>query len=124
MSNSNSQLDRREFLCGSVAVAAAGALGVPDTARAKSQVAGLAPARTVPEPAVMFLEHFIKGWLPLQTAAADANWAAGTDVSEPHTSDQVAKNLELNRFLGAPQVIETVQSLLKNRASLPDQMVR
>ena len=51
MSNSNSQLDRREFLCGAVAVAAAGAFGIPDTALAESQAIGLVPARTVPEPA-------------------------------------------------------------------------
>ena len=70
------------------------------------------------------LEHFIGGWLPLQTAAEEANWAASTDVSEAHTGLQVAKNLELNRFVGAPQVIETVQSLLKNKGSLPDETVR
>ena len=124
MSNSNSQLDRREFLCGSVVAAAAGALGIPDAARAESRIAGLSLAPTVPEQAAVFLEQFVEGWLPLQTAAAGANWVAGTDVSESHTSDQVAKNLELNRFAGAPRVIETVQSLLKNKASLSDETVR
>ena len=72
ISNPNPQFDRREFLCGAVAVAAAGALGITAAALAETQVAGLAPARTVPEQAAMFLEHFINGWLPLQTAAADA----------------------------------------------------
>ena len=35
-------------------------------------------------------------------------------MSEPHTDDQVAKNLQLNRYVGSP-VIETVHSLLKNK---------
>ena len=79
---------------------------------------------TPEEQAMQFLEHFIEGWLPLQTAAEEANWAAWTDVSESHTVLQVAKNLEVNRFVGAPQVIETVQSLLKNKESLRDETVR
>jgi len=100
------------------------ALGIPDVAQAESDVAGLVRAPTVQEQAAVFLEHFIEGWLSLLTATAEANWTAGIDVSESPTSDQVAKNLKLNRFVGAREVIETVQSLLKSKGSLPDETVR
>ncbi len=113
MSQVSWQLGRRCFLHGSVVMAATGtmgALGIPGDARAGWIVA------TPQEEADAFLTRFIESWLPLQTAAEEANWIASTDVSEAHTAVQVARNIELNRYVGAPDVIETVRRLLKHKA--------
>ena len=71
-----------------------------------------------------FLSEFVDGWLPLQTAAAEANWTASTDVSEAHTAAQVAKNLAVNRFVGDPRVIDTVRDLLNQRHKITDEQAR
>ena len=67
------------------------------------------------EEADAFLSQFVEGWLPLKTAANEGDWVASTDVSEAHTTAQVSKNIELNRCVGAPEVIKTVQRLLKHK---------
>jgi len=117
MSQVDLRLGRRRFLRGSVLTAAAGAmgaLGIPGDARAACIVA------TPQEEADAFLSRFVEGWPPLQTAADEAEWVASTDVSEAHTAVQVAKDIELNRYVGAPEVIETVRRLLEHRAELND----
>ena len=124
MSKLSQQFDRREFLRSSAIAAAAGALGISEAGLAEGASIEAGLAVTPEEQAMQFLEQFVGGWLPLQTAAEEANWAASTDVSEAHTVLQVAKNLEVNRFVGAPQVIETVQALLKHKESLRDETVR
>jgi peptidyl-dipeptidase A len=111
MSESEAPIDRRDFLRGSLA-AAAGAVGVPMAARCET--AGSSLAASPQEEADAFLARFVDGWLPLQTAAEEANWSASTDVSEAHTAAQVARNLELNRYVGAPEVIATVRRLLEH----------
>jgi peptidyl-dipeptidase A len=121
MSESEAPLDRRDFLRGSLAVAA-GAMGVPVIAEAEAAGGALAP--TVEQRARAFLREFVPGWLPLETAASEANWAASTDVSEAHTAAQVARNLELNRYVGAPRVIDTVRRLLEHKDELNDLTVR
>ena len=67
------------------------------------EAAGSALAPTVEERSRQFLKEYVDGWLPLETAASEANWAASTDVSEAHTAAQVARNLELNRYVGSPR---------------------
>jgi peptidyl-dipeptidase A len=116
MSRSERHLDRREFLRGSLASAAAGALGVP----AADAVDGV----TLDQMAREFLDGFVKDWLPLQTAAEEANWAASTDVSESHTAAQVAANLAVNRYVGDPRVIDTVKRLLGQKDDLLDSTIR
>jgi peptidyl-dipeptidase A len=121
MSESGARIDRREFLQGSLAVAAAGAMGVAGTARGGS--GGAAPS-SAQEEADAFLARYVPGWLPLQTAADEADWAAATDVSEAHTAAKVARNLELNRYVGAPEVIDQVRRLLDRKGSLNELTVR
>jgi peptidyl-dipeptidase A len=124
MSKASQQFNRREFLYNSAIVAAGGALGISEAGLAEGASIRAGLAVTPEEQAAQFLEQFVRGWLPLQTAAEEANWAASTNVSEAHTARQVAKNLEVNRFVGSPQVIETVQALLKHKESLRDETVR
>jgi peptidyl-dipeptidase A len=116
MSGPDRQLDRREFLRGSLAAAAAGTLGVP--------AAGAVDGSTLDQEACAFLDGFVKGWLPLQTAAEQANWTASTDVSEAHTAAQVAANLAVNRYVGDPKVIDTVKRLLDQKRELLDPTIR
>jgi len=121
MSNAIGPLDRREFLRQTLVTATALA-AIGSVTRAPTASSSLAPM--VQKQAELFLEHFVEGWLPLQTAAEEANWAASTDVSEAHTAAQVAKNLELSRFVGSPNVIATVSRLLEQKASLTELTVR
>ena len=123
MSGSKEQLDRRGFLQRSVtATVAAGAVGIPKTGRTGAASSTLAaPAQKA---ARAFLQQFVDGWLPLQTAAEEADWVASTDVSEAHTAVQVARNLDLNRFTGAPDTIATVGRLLEHKETLEDLTVR
>jgi peptidyl-dipeptidase A len=123
MPESNQPLDRRSFLRASMGVAATGLLSEPSTAVSTSSAlltADLSPQ----EEATAFIARFVDGWLPLQTTATVANWTASTDVSEAHTKVQVEKNLELSRFAGSPEVIATVERLLKRTAELDDLTVR
>jgi peptidyl-dipeptidase A len=107
-----------------VATAVGGAIGIPGVARGEGEDASSSALPTVQNQADAFLSHFVEGWLPLQTAAEEANWAASTDVSEVHTATQVVKNLELNRFVGAPDVIAMVSRLLEQKGGLDDLTVR
>ena len=115
------ELDRRDFLRSSLA-AAAGAIAVP--AAVPREAAGSSLAPTVEQRSRRFLSEFVEGWLPLETAANEASWAASTDVSEAHTAAQVARNIELNRYVGSPQVIDTVRDLLSHKNVIPDEQVR
>ena len=118
MPESKTQLDRRDFLRGSLATA----VGMPLVAQ--GEAGGFTLAASIQEEADAFLARFVAGWLPLQTAAEEANWAASTDVSEAHTAAQVARNLELDRSVGAPEVIDTVRRLLDHKNELNDLTLR
>jgi peptidyl-dipeptidase A len=122
MSESKAPIDRRDFLRGCLTAGTAGAMGIPTTAR--GEIAGSLLVASPQEEADAFLTRFVAGWLPLRTAAEEADWAAATDVSEAHTAAQVAKNLELNRYVGAPEVIATVRRLLEHKSGLNDLTVR
>ncbi len=76
------------------------------------------------EEAEAFLAAYVKGWLPLETAANEASWAASTDVSEAHTAAQVTANQKVNEFVGAPEVIAKVKQLLAQREQLHDLTIR
>jgi peptidyl-dipeptidase A len=110
-------LDRRAFLGRAAALAA---LSTTTTVRA-----GVAAADDGPQAeADAFLARFVEGWLPLNTASAEAAWDASTDVSEEHTAAQVKATLAVNRFVGAPEVIATVKRLLEAKDRLGDLTVR
>jgi peptidyl-dipeptidase A len=79
---------------------------------------------TPQEEAEAFLTSYVKGWLPLETAANEASWTASTDVSEAHTAAQVTANQKVNEFVGPPEVITKVKQLLAHREQLDDLTVR
>lgn len=120
MSQPEAPMDRREFLRGSLAVAA-GAAGIPSVAG--SQARG-AFTPDLQQRADAFLREYDAGWLPLETASQEANWAASTDVSEAHTAAQVARMIEVNRYVGAPRVIDAVKELLAHRDEITDLQAR
>jgi peptidyl-dipeptidase A len=124
MSESNTQLERRDFLRGTVVGLVAGMVANSETAQAENETAGSFSVPTAQQRADQFLQEFVQGWLPLQTAAEEANWSASTDVSQSHSALQVTKTLELNRYVGAPHAIETVQSLLKEKGGLDERTLR
>jgi peptidyl-dipeptidase A len=113
-------LDRREFLRRGAAVAA-GTMRMGTTARGGSPHSA-APA--IRDEAEAFLAGYVRGWLPLETAASEASWAASTDVSEAHTAAQVAANQKVNEYVGAPEVIARVKRLLEHKTELDDITVR
>src|SRR4051812_10765096 len=114
------ELDRRDFLRRGAAVAA-GTMGLGTAALGGSP---LLAAPAIRDEAEAFLAGYVKGWLPLETAASEASWAAGTDVSEAHTAAQVAANQKVNEFVGAPEVIARVKRLLDHKGELDDITVR
>ena len=122
MSEFEAHVDRRDFLRGSLA-AAATAMGVPAAVQVEVSGTSLSRAAVEERRCRKFLGDFVEGWLPLETASAQANWIASTDVTEVHTADQVAKNLEVNRYVGAPNVIATVSDLLKSKQAIPYEQV-
>lgn len=71
-----------------------------------------------------FLKQFVAGWLPRETAASEAAWLAVTDVNETHTTDQIDKTLNVNRYVGDTRVIETVERLLSKKADLNELTTR
>ena len=115
MPESNQPQDRRSFLFRALAVATAGPLAVG------SMTAAARPSAQ--EEADSFLAQYVKDWLPLDTAASEANWVASMDISDQHTEEQVKKNQILNKFVGKPRVIETTRQLLK-RYDLEESTVR
>ncbi len=104
---------RRGFLKGSLA-AMAGLLGGRSWAASE----------TLEQEAQAFLEGYVKGWLPLETASQEASWLALTDVGPAHTDEQVKKNLEVSRYVGRPEFIKTIERLLEKRSALEDLTVR
>ena len=68
MPESNQSQDRRSFLFQALAVATAGPLAVGSMASAARPSAQ--------EEADSFLAQYVKDWLPLDTAASEANWVA------------------------------------------------
>ncbi len=109
---------RRAFLRRALAAASAGPIALGATLRARADDPGLMAE------AGRFLDEYVKGFLPLSTAASEASWAASTDVSEAHTADQIKKAQALNEFVGSPRVIDAVRGLLDRKAGLDDLTVR
>jgi peptidyl-dipeptidase A len=115
-----SELDRRGFLRQTAAMAA-GTMGISTAAQGRSP---LFAAPKLQDEADAFIAGYVKGWLPLETAANEASWAASTDVTEAHTAAQVAANQKVNEFVGARGVIAKVKQLLDHRDKLDDLTVR
>jgi peptidyl-dipeptidase A len=99
---------------------AVGATGRIDAARGDSAL--VAPA--IRDEAAAFLAEYEQGWLPLETVAQEAAWAAATDVTEAHTAAQVAAMQKVNEFVGSKQVIEAVTRLLAHKDQLDDLTIR
>lgn len=112
------ELDRREFLYSNWAmVVTAGTVSLGEVVRGGST---LTAATTHQAEAEAFLTEYTQAWLPLETAAQEAAWAAATDVTEAHTAAQVAAMQKVNEFVGSKQVIETVTRLLAHKDQLDD----
>jgi peptidyl-dipeptidase A len=111
---------RREFVHHGLASAAM--LGMAGGGRIGVAAPAAAPA--VQDEARAFLDEYVRGWLPLETAAQEAAWAAGTDVSEAHTAAQVAAMQKVNEFVGSKSVIEALTRLLAHRDQLDELTVR
>ena len=117
------EMSRRRFLHSTVSVGAATAVGAVG---ADGSLLGAA-AHAIPsvrEEAQAFLDDYVQGWLPLETAASEASWAALIDVSQAHTAAQVMAVQKVNEFVGSPRVIELIARLLKNKEQLDDLTIR
>lgn len=108
-------MDRRDFLMAAAVAAGVGALP-------RSAGAGMAPA--IRDEVDAFLKDYVARWLPLDTAASEASWAASTDVSEAHTAAQVEAGQAVFEVVGSPEVIEKVTRFLAARDELDDIQVR
>ncbi len=109
---------RRDFLRRALAVASSGPLVLGGNAW--GMIAEPDPEKLASD----FLRAYVGGFLPLYTASSEASWAASTDVSEAHTAEQIVRAQALNEFVGAPQVITTVKTLLDQRKDLSDLTIR
>ncbi len=109
---------RRSFLRRALAASAAGPFALGASLR------GAVASRAVAAEAGEFLAGYVRGFLPLTTAASEAAWAASTDVSEAHTAAQIAKAQALNEFVGAPPVVRQVKQWLDRKQDLDDLTVR
>jgi len=115
--SASQRVDRRRFLQAAVTGVVAAAPGLAANSFAFTTEMPQAQAD-------QFLKRYVETWLPLEKSVNEAAWNAITDVSLEHTRDQVARSLELNRVVGAPEVITQVQLLLKQREQLDDLTVR
>jgi len=102
---------------------------IATAATAGGVVAGGLGSATAREPDLAsevdaFLAEYTARWVPLETKAGEAAWAASTDVSEAHTAAQVAANQAVNEVVGAPEVIEKVTRFLRERDRLTELQVR
>ncbi|AMV39173.1 M2 family metallopeptidase [Planctomyces sp. SH-PL62] len=104
--------DRRDFLKAAAALAAAGAMP------------GRAGAAEIRDEVDAFLKDYTTRWLPLETKAGEAAWAASTDVSEAHTAAQVAANQAVNQVVGSPEVIDKTARFLREKDRLTELQVR
>ncbi|MDR3618448.1 MAG: M2 family metallopeptidase [Paludisphaera borealis] len=109
-------LDRRGFL----RIAAGVAVGGAATASATAGQADPGLSQEVDA----FLARYVERWLPLDTKASEAAWAAATDVTEAHTTAQVAASQAVNEVVGAPEVIADVTRFLAQKDKLNDIQAR
>ncbi len=116
MAEQSTQPDRRAFLGGALAAVASSTLAASRT--------GAAHQAGPEQEARAFLKQYTQGWLPLEKAANEASWTALTDVSETHTQTQAERNLDLSRYVGQPEFIQTLNRLLAVRDKLEPITVR
>ena len=111
------ELDRRAFL--KTAAAVAGTVAVGGNATSAGQVdPGLSKEVDA------FLSAYVERWLPLDTKASEAAWAAATDVTEAHTAAQVAAGQAVNEVAGSPRVIAQVTRFLAQKDKLDEIQAR
>ncbi len=84
----NPPFDRRTFLRRTLVAAATGPI-VLDVSTGGLAVRGA--FQGTQDVAWGFLNKYVDGWLPLDTAASEAAWVASTDVSAAHTAEQVKR---------------------------------
>jgi peptidyl-dipeptidase A len=73
---------------------------------------------TSTEEAAEFLNTFTHRYQQLYYEAAEAAWMANTDISPAHDSISVAGEKRLSAFVGSPEVIAQVRTLLSARKDL------
>ena len=113
MSSTNDITPRRHFL------RQAAALSMAPLA---SSAAASAPSAQ--QEADAFLALYVERWLPRETAANEAAWAAVTDVSEAHTEAQVRAMQSLNEVVGSREVIDKLKAPLAKKSELNDLTIR
>lgn len=109
-------IERRQFLLQSAAATLAVA--------GKSRTGSFQNDETPQQQADAFLADFVRNWLPKETRASEASWLASTEVSEEHTRAQVERMLERSLFVGHPDVINRVKTLLATKHELNDLTIR
>ncbi|WP_435018086.1 M2 family metallopeptidase [Tundrisphaera sp. TA3] len=105
---------RRDFLRRGLAAATAGPLALEAVAWGQEPPRGATPGASA------FLAVFVRDWLLLATAAAEAAWIASTDVSEAHTADQIARQQAVNEFVGRQGNMQRLRIYLANQADLDE----
>lgn len=71
-----------------------------------------------------FLDFYTSAWIEIYTISSEADWVAGTDVSDAHTAASVASNKAFAAFTGNVYIIKKVDELLKQKALLTDLQAR
>jgi peptidyl-dipeptidase A len=112
----DSSFTRRRFLGTAAAFTAVGTSGLP--------ASELSLILDTESEAKAFLETFVTGWLPLETASSKADWVAVTDVTEEHTAEQIRLEQVRNQYVGRPATIEQVKAFLAKRSELSDLTIR
>ncbi len=87
-------------------------------------VSGQQSKTSVAKDAKEFLTMYNEMYQKLVTVASDAEWKAGTDVTEQHTGERIGADQSLAVFEGSSYVIEKCKWLLKHEKELDPLSVR
>ena len=87
-------------------------------------VSGQQSKTSVAKDAKEFLTMYNEMYQKLVTVASDAEWKAGTDVTEQHTGERIGADQSLAVFEGSSYVIEKCKGLLKHEKELDPLSVR
>jgi peptidyl-dipeptidase A len=102
------------------AAVAAAAAGAADTAKPGKQ-GKRGPAQ---KEADAFLATVTGLLAPVSTSAANADWAAATDVTPEHVAQRTGADKTLAALIGSTTVIDKTKALLKNEKQLDELTVR
>ena len=78
----------------------------------------------VQQQADKFLSMYDSLYQKMYTVDSEANWAAGTDVSDLHTGQRIGADSAYAAFLGSAYIINEARELLKRKDSLDSLTVR